>query len=76
MRHQNGSPLPHKTFSLIAGPRRAHMYANRRHDLGPECNGQAGKDHNESANQSFRARATGRELIAVTVDVKHRILAE
>jgi hypothetical protein len=52
------------------------MDANRRHDLGPECNGQAGKDYNESANQSFRARAAGRVLIPMTVDVKHRILAE
>ena len=67
---------PHKICSLITGPRRGHMDANRRHDLGPECNGHAGKDHNKSANQGFRARAAVRVLIAVTVDVKHRILAE
>jgi hypothetical protein len=70
------SPPPRETFLLIAGPWQGRIDANRHHDLGPECNGQAGKDHNKSANQGFRARAAGRVLIAVTVDVKHRILAE
>jgi hypothetical protein len=70
------SPPLCKTLSLIAGSRRGHMDANRPHDLGPECNGQTGKNHNKSRNQSFRARSARRVLIAVTFDVRHRIFSQ
>jgi hypothetical protein len=52
------------------------MDAHRTQDLGPECNGQAGKDHEESAEQGLEARAAGRVVIAGTVDIGHYIVSQ
>jgi hypothetical protein len=49
------------------------MEAHGAEDLGPECNGQAGQDHDESAEQGLEARAAGRVFVARTVDVGHHI---
>jgi hypothetical protein len=52
------------------------MDANRTQDLGPECNGQAGKDHEESAEQGLETRAAGRVIVAGTVEIGHYIVSQ
>ena len=49
------------------------MDAHRHHDLGPVCNGEAGKDHNKSGKKGLQTRAAGRVFIAVTITIGHRM---
>src|SRR5947209_11322937 len=62
--------------SLAACPGRRHMDARGGHDLGPECDGEAGQDHHQGAEQGLGAGAAGRIFVAMTIDIGHRAISQ
>jgi hypothetical protein len=47
------------------------MDAHRRQDLGPERDGEAGKDYDQGAQQGLGAGAAGRVFIAMAIVIGH-----
>src|ERR1700730_14423711 len=51
----------------LTAARRRHVDAHRGEDLGPERDGEAGQDDDESAKEGLETRAAGRTVVARTV---------
>src|SRR5580704_12257425 len=60
-----------RVAALSAGAWRRHVDAQCAEDLRPECNGEAGQDHDEGANEGLETRTAGRIVVARTVDTCH-----